>query len=424
MTATRRSLISRFLGGNIEEIGRDPALRIYGAAIALLHVLAFAHWEWMHPLTQHLDPRVGPAVCWPFFESCYDWRLLSPAGVQQFLWAYCLFAVATMALFSRRRLVPVAWWALLALSLVKSLILFQDYRLRLNQHYMTDWVTLAFLFVPSKRRAIPYLVASFYFWSGTLKLTPDWFSGAALHGRKPLGVPPALVPASCVYVVLLELVVVFGLLARRGWVFWSALAQFVAFHIASWPIVQFFYPTLMFAILTIFPLARYVADPAHPGASRPRAVDLPGFFRGREVRSVYGIVAAFALFQLVPFAFPGDRGLTGEGRLFALHMFDAPLECVVAATVEDGAGGRRTIALEVPLLPVRVRCDPIVYFSVARQLCARLAERDPSATLALTLNTRRLGEPHYHPVVEQPDFCRAGLHYDLWRSNAWIDSGR
>jgi len=206
--------------------------------------------------------------------------LLSSAGVERLLWGYCFFAFVTMALFSKRKLAPVAWCALLVLNLLKSLILFQDYRLRLNQHYMTYWVTLAFLFVPYKRRAISYLVASFYFWAGTLKFTPDWFSGAALFGRAPLGVPQSLIPASCIYVVFLELVVTFGLLIRNRWIFWCALIQFIAFHIASWPIVQFFYPTLMLSILTIFPLARYIADPAKPEAKRPLGVDLRGFFRG------------------------------------------------------------------------------------------------------------------------------------------------
>ncbi len=119
-----------------------------------------------------------------------------------------------------------------------------------------------------------------------------------------------------------------------------------------------------------------------------------------------------------------DRAVSGQSRLFALHMFDAPLECVAAATVRDETERKQTIALEVPLVPMRIRCDAIVYFSVATQLCDRLKTRDPFATLDLTLNTRRLGEPLYRQVVDQPDFCRAGLHYDLWRSNAWIRSNR
>jgi len=62
----------------------------------------------------------------------------------------------------------------------------------------------------------------------------------------------------CVYVIVLELGVTWGLLARRAWIFWTALAQFLVFHALSWQVVGFFYPLLMFAILAIFPLSRLV----------------------------------------------------------------------------------------------------------------------------------------------------------------------
>jgi len=416
--------LATYLENNFEEIRRDRSLRIYGAMMAFLHVLAFLHWELLHPLAKILDPRLGPAVCWPFFEDCYKWRVLSPSGVERVLWGYCLFAVITITLFSKRKWVPIAWWALLALNLFKSFILFQDYRLRLNQHYMTYWVTLAFLFVPHKRRVITYLVASFYFWAGTLKFTPEWVSGAALYGRAPLGVPQSLIPASCIYVIFLELIVSFGLLVRNRWIFWCSLTQFVVFHIASWPIVQFFYPMLMLSILTIFPLARFIQDPSRPEAQPPLAVDLRGFFRGKEVRGAYALVIIFGLFQIVPFVFPGDQSFTGEGRLFALHMFDAPLECVASATARDPTGRKRTLRLSVPLLPVRIRCDPVVYFSVAKNLCSRLSKRYPLATLDLHLKTRRSGEHQFRQVIDQSDFCHAGLSYDLWRPNVWILSSR
>ena len=68
-------------------------------------------------------------------------------------------------------------------------------------------------------------------------------------------------PASCVYVVVLETTLIFGLYARRNWIFYATLAQLVAFHIFSWPIVGFWYPTLMFCLLSILPLMRLLGDP-------------------------------------------------------------------------------------------------------------------------------------------------------------------
>ena len=386
--------------------------------LGLLHVLAFLHWELTIPVVKILDPIVG--VCWPFFENCLEWRILSPAGVQTVLWCYLGLAVLTMALFIRPGLIPVAWWALLGLNLFKSLILLQDYRLRLNQHYMTYWVTLAFLFLPGKRRVLQYLVVSFYFWAGTLKFTPEWISGAALYGKRPLGIPDSLIPVSSIYVMFLELIVVFGLLVRSRWIFWISMLQIAAFHVTSWPIVTFFYPTLMFAILTIFPLARYLRDPANPDETPPLSADLKSFFLGKERRAVYTAIAAFSLFQAVPYLFPGDSSVTGEGRLFALHMFDAPLECKASVIVYDTQGGSRRFGVSAPYLSPRIQCDPAVYFSLGKGLCKRLPKQAGFSSFDLHLATRRWGEKEFHSVIDQHDFCHAGLHYDLWRPNSWI----
>ena len=99
-------------------------------------------------------------------------------------------------------------------------------------------------------------------------------------GRRALSAdvadPGVGVVAACAYVIVLELVVSWGLLARRAWIFWAAFAQFLLFHALSWQVVGFFYPLLMFAILTIFPVSRLV-EPAGSAlrfpvrSARPRA---------------------------------------------------------------------------------------------------------------------------------------------------------
>src|SRR5262249_27107548 len=151
-------------------------------------------------------------------------------------------AVATGAAFAFGR-VRAGWSLYLAATAIQVGVLVQDYRLRLNQQYMAVWVAAVFLFVPDRRRVLQYLIVAFYVAAGLLKLNADWLSGAALLGSRPLFVPPAFVPAACAYVVVLELVVALGLLARRDWVFWTAYAQILAFHLASWAVVDFFYPT-------------------------------------------------------------------------------------------------------------------------------------------------------------------------------------
>jgi len=409
-----------FLRRNIDEISRDRALRFYGAALAFLHVLAFLNWETLQPLSKIFDPSQGPLVCWPFFEDCGKWRMISPHLAESILRGYVIFALATVILFFQSKNVSRAWVALLFLNILKSIILFQDYRLRLNQHYMTFAVTFAFLFIPGKRQVLRYLIVSFYFWAGTLKFTPDWISGAGLYGKKPLGVPEVLIPASCVYVIFLELIIVFGLLARNRWIFWISFAQIIAFHIASWSVVDFFYPTLMLGILSIFLLARYIRDPLDPNQDPPLAPNMKKFFLFREPVSVYAMVGMFAIIQLLPYSFPGDQSFTGEGRLLALHMFDAPLQCMAWATIRFADGRKQEMALRTKFLTPRIQCDPNVYFSLGKDLCRRIGKDKRIETIDLHLQTRRTANEAFTPVIEQADFCHKDLHYDLWRSNAWI----
>jgi hypothetical protein len=187
-----------FLRRNVDEISADPILRVYGTILAFVHVLTFVHWQLGSLLRRTLSAD-GVPICWPFFEDCHRFRVLGPAGVDAILWGYLTLAVAALLLFTRRWTAPAAYVTLLTLELVKVLIIVQDYRLRLNQHYMAFFVALAFLLFPAKRRVLQYLIILFYFWAGTIKLNREWLSGASLYRREFLWLPDALVSAACTY---------------------------------------------------------------------------------------------------------------------------------------------------------------------------------------------------------------------------------
>ena len=404
---------------SIGEIERDPALRLYGAFIAATHVLSFLHWKLVHPAAVFLSSEVTP-VCWPFFDECHRWRVLDRAGADAVVWSYGAAALVVTAAFARRPWLRGAYWGLVALTLFKALIVFADYRLRLNQHYMALWVTAVWAFVPHKRLALQALLVTFYVWAGILKLNVEWLSGEALLGQAPLFVPESLLVPACWYVVVLELLLVFGLFSRRPWIFWGTLAQLVAFHVASWPVVNFFYPTLMFALLAIFPLGRLVAEPAAPARKskrgRRRADPMPAR------RTAFRVAGAFSALQLVPYAFPGDSALTGQGRMFALHMFDAKVVCRAVATLHSTDGGARPMALTARL-PARIVCDPLVYFHFARGICRERAGRAGFENLDLLLVSKRGRDETPTKVIDVKSFCSSDLSYDVWRANPWISGG-
>ena len=400
-----------FLRAQIAEIEGDAALRWYGVALAFLHVVTYLYW---------VDQRVvafvhaaAEPICWPVAPECEKLRVLSAAGVALLLRAYFAAAVGAGLLFASRRLVPWAYAGLVLVNLLKLGVMLLDYRLRMNQHYMGFFATFAYLLVPGKRDALRVLVTLFYFWAGTLKLNWEWISGAGLY-RPMWPFSGVAVVLACVYVIVLELGVAWGLLAKRAWMFWISFAQFLVFHALSWQVVGFFYPLLMFAILAIFPLSRLV-EPRDP----PEGL-LVALWRGRALRSAYALAALFSLLQLVPYAFPGDRTLTGQGRLYALHMFDARAACAGWADLRNADGTTTRRDLKLPL-DTRIACDPIVFFNRARNLCRqRDAGRVAFEDLDLFLSARRASDGEMKRVIATRGFCAKGQRYDPFRHNAWI----
>ena len=282
----------------------------------------------------------------------------------------------------------------------------------------TRWVVISYLSLPDKRRALKWLIVAMYFWAGILKIMPgsEWLTGGALYGRHPLGLPDALIPWACAYVILLELVLVFGVLSKRRSRFLGSFSQLILFHIASFWVVGWFYPVLMFLLLAIFPIARmWPAAAAKAGQAHSRAESTR---RGR--RAAGGLIAVFSGAQLIGFAIPGDAAVTGEGRIFALNMFDAPLECRASVAFVSSTGVQVEVPLNAPFLNARLQCDPIVYLGLARHYCRESAQQGGGFNFTLRLESRRAAGARYLPIIDLESFCTTSPKYRLFRHNDWI----
>jgi hypothetical protein len=396
---------ARAFAARIEELRSDMALRLFGAALALANVVTFIQWKF-HNGVPLLIGRGRDSLCWPFWESCHAYAL-PVAVINAGLWLYLLLALVTAVCFLSRR-VTAGYWLLLLINTMRVLVMFQDYRLRANQHYMLNWIVLGYLFLPYTRVMLRHMLVSLYFWAGVLKLDPDWLTGATLYSQDKLWFPRALVPAACIYVVALEMGMIWGLYSRRAWVFWGVVAQLALFHYTSWPIVGFWYPTLMVCLLSILPLSRLLPPPRH-------VVATPEPHRHRRFAVAFAVAVVFAALQMTPRAFPGDTAITGEGRMFALHMFDALVECDATMTYHLPDGDRVEIRKETTKLPHRSRCDPLIYYAIARNACA-----SAGADFDLSLRSRRNSSAGYTQVLDLRAFCAAPPHYALWRHNDWI----
>lgn len=390
-------MIRRHLDTWHRDIVADARLAQAGALLALGELLCVARL--FQAPADRILARGGEPFCWPMWPDCGAARVLSQATWTAILVAIGLLGVGAGVAFLRRSTL-----ALPLLLLTMGLLLAveaQDFRLRQNQFYMLAIAVSAFAFFPARAHVLRHLVVQFYFWAGLLKLNQEWLSGAALY--KPVWLPDGpLLRAACAWVVLLELVIVFGLLSSKRWIFLTALIQLAIFSVASVAVVGAFYPAMMVVLLAACVVVRRSDEPTlWPWMERP---------------STLVAIGLFCLLQFIPRLMPGDTAITGEGRLFALHMFDARVVCESTATLLDG--GRVVEVRDATRgLPIRTACDPAALYARGRSLCAHVKDR---YRVDLHLASRRSSDPALKPVVDLPDFCHQMPRYVCWKHNDWI----
>jgi hypothetical protein len=94
------------------------------------------------------------------------------------------------------------------------------------------------------------------------------------------------------------------------------------------------------------------------------------------------------------------------------------VECDAKLTTHLADGSTRDDGLaEAKRLPHRSRCDPIVYFNLARNACRNRAD---IVDLDLSLRSRHSSDPELRPTIDVKRFCAAAPTYDMWRHNTWI----
>ena len=388
-----------------DEIGSDPILRWYGAILCWCYALGGLSWLFLEKGSLILSKGFMP-YCWPFFESCFRFRYFTESQWKILIAFYTLLAIGLGTLFLKQKFYRIAYYLLFFLVFIKTLIFIQDFRLRLNQHYMLYWMTLVYLFIPAKREILKYQLILFYFWAGILKIDYEWLSGSALYNLDKFWIKGDLVPWSCLYVVILESVIIFGILFKNPYIFWSTFAQLILFHIFSWPIVQWYYPILMFLLISILPLDRL-------GIKK-----FPVQIKATRKETIF-IIVLFSIFQIVPYIFPGDSALTGEGRLFALNMFDAKVQCEGKLMVHFKNGDKKEIKPRI-LATQRIKCDPIVFANYARISCLILKKKKSFEDLDLYLISRRFSEKEYSKRIEIEKFCTKNPSYSMLWHNDWI----
>jgi hypothetical protein len=387
----------------------DLVIDAYRWAVLATHAAVFLYFvdtNILAILTKDVEP-----LCWPYFQTCSQIRFatITPIKIMMVLY-FCLILATALALAAKRY--QVYWALMLALNGYLFALVSLDYRFRGSEFYELFWLNAVFLFWPTKRWAIPLILVSFYFWAGILKLNYEWLSGSVLY--HPLYIiPMRLAWVACAYVVILEITLIWGLLAKAARIRWLALSQVVLFHVESLSQIHWFYALLMAAMLSWF-VIEWTASKDQP------IVSLANVWRGRAPRSAYVLLAMFAGFQIAPYFFHGDKTLEGQGGILALHMFEARQVCDVHALAHHRDHSSDDIDLLLPELAPRLVCDPIVYFDRMTNLCRSNATDPNFADADFVMHARRTTDATMTTIADEVNFCSRHETYRIFSNNSWM----
>lgn len=385
---------------NLQEIQDDVILRWFGGAVLIGFLASFRVWEGNFSTTIHAANGTS-ALCWPFFQSCYDWFFMvaRPYGYSQntiYMLMLGVIFLATYALAANR--IIMAHICILILFLWKFYVTSLNYMYSANYDYYQTTFALIFLFCPQRRFFGSLSVVYFYFLSTATKIHESWTLGSyftAMRTGLPI-FPKELTVVMTNLVIFMEMIAAWFLFSANKLFQRTAFVFFVTFHLYSGTLVGYHYPTIVTPSLIVFfgPLFR-------PFTTVP--------FNRKAILGWSLMVFLFCA-QMISHVIPGDEKLTMEGNFYGLYMFEANHQCIVRITNDQG-----DVVFRRDGNSARHRCDPYRYwFTAKKRLCLK---KENNLKFDFNVAHSINGGPFYE-IVNEPDLC--SLEYKPFSRNEWI----
>jgi hypothetical protein len=363
-----RSLLDLF-----SEIKQDKALSLYGIALSLAYILTIFFWYQSGGI---YFASTDDPWCWPFYPQCWQYR---PAYTHVALYFLLLGILASLSVvYFVCNKIDKACVVLFLTWIITLLLVIQDFRFRSNQFYTLSWVTLVYLFAPLKRVNIATIIVILYFWAGRLKLNWSWISGAGLHEKLWL-IPESFTVAACVYVIFLQMIFIWGILARNKWIFWITFIQLIAFHLQSFSQIVYWYPWLMFLLLIFFVLNRFI--PVKQGTNNSAGVL-------SWEKSTWILVVICSALQVNPIVYADTPLRVSTWRFLAVHIFEAKYSCNIHLERIFINGSKEAVAVDIPINK-KMKCDPVIYWNHARNRCREWSLDSNFRSLELIVTYKR-----------------------------------
>lgn len=372
--------------------------RLYGFFLSLTHIVTLWFWrafDFDYGLSHKLQNLEWNP--WPFIPEGHVLFIQEHAVAVTSAYILLSFLTPLLFLFEKPK-DPLRLGAFTLTLFIKLAIFFSSYDFMGNYHYMGNLLLALYVVSGAHLLFLQISLALFYFGAGLLKFNAEWITGSALLRETFL--QGFWLQAACVYVILLETVLIWFLFAKNKYLRLITFAQLVVFHIFSWHIVGFYYPSVMFLLLTVFLLYR----PTDFNFKNSLPKFAPVYF------------ALFLAAQLYPKLLNKNEALTAEGRMLSLNMLDAKTECLASFELPTQDG---YLYLDQPLsYAIRIRCDPLVYFNYAKKLCAQSSDVTiPS--VKINLKSRKQTDYQDTWVIRDQEMCDKEITYSIFL-NDWV----
>lgn len=400
-----------WIKSSLWEIKKSSSLRLFGAALAVAHIMTYGYWAWNGdlPLKYYSE---GTPVCWSFFEGCAHFRFF-PIGLVNFIYfAYVVFAVAAGALFFSTRTALPGWLLMLGLFVFKMFLYVQDFRLSGNEHYILFLLTFVFLFVPNKETAFKAIIISIYLVSGLLKLSPDWLTGQwflthhVMHAK--------LAEWFAALSAIIELIAPLALLMRPIKYFATGMLVLIAYHVITWYEGDFFSPGIMlialsFFLFNYFEQRRNEMDYAYQSYLRPEPSRV----------WVFVLLVFFWGAQVVPRWFHDGSRWATITEIFAFNRNATDTECDQATFLIYDNRVEEVVITPPPGRAESQSCNPYFRFLDARFLCQKHQNDEGFRTVLSILKVRKLKDKQFKDAFEIPDACDPKFNYRSLGSRSW-----
>lgn len=382
----------KFWRKQTNEILSDPILVASGISLTLMNILTVYFW-WTRNALMAFSAQSSLASCHAFFPQCRDWISFDPSSAKMILVFYGMIALVTLGLMIKKSTRSWALMLLAGVTLFKFCLFLSRFNMLGNYHLIHFLLAFTFFFLPKKRASLTLCLVMFYFLAGTLKLNLEWLSGATL--LTPSILEGKVLSLALSYVVVLELLLVWGLFSSYTLLRVLTLFQLFCFHVFSWHIVGYFYPlTMLLALVPVFmmlfPRYKVIRRDFRP----PRSALL--FFLG------------LTFFNVIPTMTHEDPALEGRFRGLRINMLDARAVCYPLAYVES-PNEINFVELN-QVWAVRTHCDPTTFESQLRNYCMVLEE---SQRLNFYLYSKRSVDLEFKLVRNMTNFC-GGRHDSVY----------